>query len=722
MQAGKSDHDLNAHRILRFFLLASIYTPTQARHLTSVAAGGSVPAEIAEQATDILLNLSQSARAADPNETEHGFSNRFPEGSSASTVLAESSYARDANDRPSNTHTSFGASASRASNEITFGACTPVPIAIAIPVPSGGTDCELQPALAVAVESRGFATEVPCAMTEAQGSSPSKDAWRRLSAHSHVSTLPFHLQDSTTSVLDEEDDDEEEFEEEMMKSTFFAKSSDDRISEGLSTTGAATRSTPSAASLARAWAKATSASAAGGGQPMPTKAEATEPLLQLLATLETQLRSHGAARLARLYVGAITAAPYSKALAPDLQRLVELAQHATELHVRRKLGRRAKKLQSLLRILPVKAIVKLLASRDANPGPTANAVLSLLLIRPLGGASVLQRLTATSLALKSRERRTRQLVATVPPPLRRALTAAIDHLSANNWDLRAAMARESAASTTHDFDLSSPARVAALLLEHARQLGDGEGLAAAAALSGQSGVDASCHAAAALASAREVYAGRAFVRMLGEKPFEETLSSLLPLFAVPLLRLGLAGDIPLLVGRALPTLESMLRVLTKKTLPPAQCDAMFTHGVSDLVGSIYEYIHRVAVASEGGTPFAEYPGNVTEVAAARAKPTGVMIPQDGVAVHGAPELAIGVPGGELLKLVAWITDSWQSLRAPVDLGFSPVSGGPLEASIAPMALELRRDHKARSRLPPQFEAALVARVDDHVHLALASPK
>ncbi|EOD37136.1 hypothetical protein EMIHUDRAFT_440447, partial [Emiliania huxleyi CCMP1516] len=51
-------------------------------------------------------------------------------------------------------------------------------------------------------------------------------------------------------------------------------------------------------------------------------------------------------------------------------------------------------------------------------------------------------------------------------------------------------------------------------------------------------------ARAALAASHELEAGRSFVALLGDDSFEAALSSLLPLCAVPLLRLGLSGDVP----------------------------------------------------------------------------------------------------------------------------------------------------------------------------------
>jgi hypothetical protein len=474
-----------------------------------------------------------------------------------------------------------------------------------------------------------------------------------------------------------------------------------------------------AAAAASAWAKAAAASAAGGGQPPPTKAETSEPLIRLLAVFETQLASVGPAALAREYVSALAAAPYRSALPPRVLELVNLAGQAAELHLKRKLGKRAKKLQSLLSILPVQALVGLLASKDADPGPTARSVLTLLLVRPLGGNSVLQRLTATSLGIKARERRARRLAAQLPPPLRRALAAACREMSTGEAPAtsseRPGSGTDSATGREHARD--RPAEVptsiestAALLLYHARELGPDEAVAAAAALSGPSGSAAAGCACAALAATREVQSGRAFVALLGEKAFESTLSSLLPLCAVPLLRLGLSGDIPRLVARALPAIEAMLRVVTSPALPPSQRDAMFTLAVDDLVGLVYAYAYRVAIASEAGAAAREQ--------ASRNQPANKR-GASGQDVGKGAESGSPRGGGELFKLVAWATESWQRLRAPIELWLDPSGGsGELEAAVARLALAVRSDHKARGKLDPHLEAGLLASFEAQVADAL----
>jgi hypothetical protein len=158
------------------------------------------------------------------------------------------------------------------------------------------------------------------------------------------------------------------------------------------------------------------------------------------------------------------------------------------------------------------------------------------------------------------------------------------------------------------------------------------------------------------------------------------------------------------VARALPAFEALLRVVMSPALPPSQRDAMFTLAVDDLVGAFYAYAHRVAVASEAG---------------ARRKSQG------GQPVHG--QLPAGPAstsctdgprgGGELFKLVAWATESWQRLRAPVELGLDP-SGGELEAALARLALAVRADHKARGKLDPELEAGLLASFEAQVAQAL----
>lgn len=555
-------------------------------------------------------------------------------------------------------------------------------------------------AVAVAVPARRLAG--PQAVAPTLLVAVADDGWPRLASEGPASLLPLHLQGGASASHDHDDEQGSEEEEEE---------------SGLGGGAAPAHRGAPAATLA--WVKTAGASAAGGGRPPPTKAEATEPLVRLLAAFETQLASVGPAALAREYVSALASAPHRAALPPRVLGLVRLAGQAAELHLRRKLGRRAKKIQSLLSILPIKALVGVLASKDADPAPTARSVLSLLLARPLGGHSVLQRLTATSMALKARERRARRLAAQLPPPLRRALTAACRELSAGSGGVAAsggdhdgpgadgAAGRGSPHGWPVDLPTSAESAVA-LLLHYARELGDGEAVAAATALRGPSGAAAAGCACAALAAAREVQSGRAFVTLLGEKAFESTLSSLLPLCAVPLLRLGLSGDIPRLVARALPAVEALLRVVTSPALPPSQRDAVFTLAVDDVVGAVYAYAHRVAVASEAG-------------AAARERSSGGQ-PADGRSACGraSGSFADGPRGGgELLKLVAWATESWERLRVPVELGLDPSgAGGEVEAALARLALAVRADHKARGRLAPELEAGLLASFEAQVADAL----
>ena len=108
------------------------------------------------------------------------------------------------------------------------------------------------------------------------------------------------------------------------------------------------------------------------------------------------------------------------------------------------------------------------------------------------------------------------------------------------------------------------------------------------------------YAAAALSAAHRVNAANLLVELLGREDCEAAIQHVMPLFAVPLLRLAQAGNVPLLMNSALPSFEALLRVLSDKHVPHAEACAAYRLAVSDFSYAAFRFLKRLASGAESG--------------------------------------------------------------------------------------------------------------------------
>jgi len=211
------------------------------------------------------------------------------------------------------------------------------------------------------------------------------------------------------------------------------------------------------------------------------------------------------------------------------------------------------------------------------------------------------------------------------------------------------------------------------------------------------------------------------VALLGDDSFEAALSSLLPLCAVPLMRLGLSGDVPRLVSHALPATESLLRIVRSRSLPPAQREAGMSLALDDIAGAVVGYVHRVAAASEARSGSARGSGRESGDGGGGDGGGGDGGGGDGGGGDGGGGDGGGGDGGggELRRLLEWAAASWRSLRVAVDplgerAGGASSLSDPARRSLAALALATRLDPKVQGRLSPEVEAPLLRRFEEQV--------
>ena len=73
--------------------------------------------------------------------------------------------------------------------------------------------------------------------------------------------------------------------------------------------------------------------------------------------------------------------------------------------------------------------------------------------------------------------------------------------------------------------------------------------------------------------------------LLGDGAVERALASLAEMISAPLLRLALRGDLPTLVDRLRPLVESLLKLAANRELPEAQRVAAYRQATRDAVDS-----------------------------------------------------------------------------------------------------------------------------------------
>jgi hypothetical protein len=86
--------------------------------------------------------------------------------------------------------------------------------------------------------------------------------------------------------------------------------------------------------------------------------------------------------------------------------------------------------------------------------------------------------------------------------------------------------------------------------------------------------------------------------LLGDGAVERALASLAEMISAPLLRLALRGDLPTLVDRLRPLVESLLKLAANRELPEAQRVAAYRQATRDAVDSAYTWLRQVALASD----------------------------------------------------------------------------------------------------------------------------
>ena len=84
--------------------------------------------------------------------------------------------------------------------------------------------------------------------------------------------------------------------------------------------------------------------------------------------------------------------------------------------------------------------------------------------------------------------------------------------------------------------------------------------------------------------------------LLGDGAVERALASLAEMISAPLLRLALRGDLPTLVDRLRPLVESLLKLAANRELPEAHRDAAYAQASRDVAGAVYAWMHGVGRA------------------------------------------------------------------------------------------------------------------------------
>jgi len=281
--------------------------------------------------------------------------------------------------------------------------------------------------------------------------------------------------------------------------------------------------------------------------------------------------------IASQLVSALRSVHSAGQLPPKLGRIWKLMQQLASLHLRRKLPGRASKIQSVLAILPVRALASMLAGRDAES--TSRGVLGLLFARPVGGDSVMQRLAAVSSAIDSQKQRLEAARAGLPPLARQAVDHLIRSQDRAGWPVGAS-GFETLAQTRQLLQQSSPGAPSGVEAE----------LDAPQVLA---------RAQASVAAAHSLHAATLLVQLLGHAECEQAIATMMPLFATPLLKLLQRGDVPGLVARALPPVEALLQVVGDRGVQQCEQRAAFDFATSDLFDAGFRFAQTVARAHDG---------------------------------------------------------------------------------------------------------------------------
>ena len=278
---------------------------------------------------------------------------------------------------------------------------------------------------------------------------------------------------------------------------------------------------------------------------------------------------------------AVLAAPQASQLPPPLRQALSISRELGYYFIAKKLTvRRAKKVKTLLALLPIRTLAGLL-TRGSNATRVLKAIVALMLARPPGGgASVLQRFFATSLDLAAQEKELHKLLGRIPPATRRVATWLLDHRG-DGWLPSAAA-----------FDTDE--KLAGLLVRAAAECG------ASAALTvewSQPGLVELVHVYCALMRAQALDGGREIHAVIGTPAFEKILTSLLPLLHEPILRIALLGNVPQLLQLALPKVDVILKAAINQQLPADQRTVAIALAVQDLAEAAYAYVHGVVRAA-----------------------------------------------------------------------------------------------------------------------------